>query len=427
MMKTCEWSPKDNLLYHTSACLTGPVLVSYVLWVLNSAARDGIQRLYFLARDGYILLKIAKLLIEEYSIPIECRYFYCSRYSLRMPLFLINHEEALDKYCITGYQVTPDVVLGRAGFSDSERERMFSILKIRDSKAVLSEYGLNRLRDKLANCPEFIRIVTEKSKRAFELVHGYFEQEGCFDGTPYAVVDSGWLGSMQRSIRQITEYSGCPCKPQGYYFGMFENGKSEDGIYRCYFFSKDNHYFRCVNFNNNLFECLCSAEHGMTIGYQKQDDGNIVPLMKPYHAAWNLALQNEAIVDYTRLFTKSNQKVLPVLHDSDKMVFNLLKSFMAAPSREEAELYGGIPFCDDLTEQYMRCLSERLSLEDLKQQMVIPKVTRKLFDKKNEKKFQESFWVQGTLSRFPYPHMKLLRFRIQLSGFVKYLRLYNRE
>ena len=76
--------------------IVGPVMYSYVEWVLDEALRRGLSRLYFLARDGYLLKEIAKRIIEKRSLPIDARYFYCSRQSLRMPSYHIIGDEAFE-------------------------------------------------------------------------------------------------------------------------------------------------------------------------------------------------------------------------------------------------------------------------------------------------------------------------------------------
>ncbi len=414
----------DKVLLETTASVTGPVLVSYVLWLLQDAMKNGIRKLYFLARDGYILHSIAKTLCESYLLDIECRYFYCSRYSLRKVLFLIDQEEALNKLCINGNRITPEIVLERAGLDDRERKQILSLLNIKEKNGMLSENGLSKLRDTLVGCEPFLNLAAKKSEDVYSLVHGYFKQEGLFDAVPFAIVDTGWLGSMQRSIRQIMQYSGCDAQLYGYYFGMFERGKTEDGTYSCYYFSKNRHYFRCVNFNNNLFECLCTADHGMTVGYQKQGDNKIEPILKPFRKTWNLKLQLQMVDSYTKSFVSVNKQLPTVGIQSEKMVRGLLKSFMVYPSCQEASVYGSIPFCDDLTEKYMVSLAEKLTSDDLKQQKALRKIFRKLFIKRSSKNFRESYWIQGTISRYDYPNKPLLRFDIQVSEWAKYIRKY---
>lgn len=422
-----QLSGADKVLFDTTAFVTGPVLVNYVLWVLQDAIKNGVRRLYFLARDGYILRSIAETLCKSYGLEIECRYFYCSRYSLRKVLFLIDREEALDKFCINGYRITPEIVLERAGLNDRERKQIVSLLNVKEKNEILSETGLNRIRDSLAGCAPFLDLVAQKSENAYSLVHAYFKQEGMFDPVPFAIVDTGWLGSMQRSIRQIMQYSGCTTRLHGYYFGMFEYGKPEDGTFSCYYFSKDKHFFRCVNFNNNLFECLCTANHGMTVDYQKQGDNKIKPVLKPFQETWNLELQLQTVDTYAKDFVRINRQQPFVGHHGENMVHGLLKSFMVYPSRQEADVYGSIPFCDDSTEKYMVSLSERLTSGDLKQQKALRKIFRKLFIKRNCKNFRESFWIQGTLSRYDYRNKPLLRFNIQISEWVKYIRKYLKD
>lgn len=76
-------SPKLQL----GISLGGPVLYPYVRWILDQAIKDHIETLYFIARDGYVLKKIADILIQILGLPIKTKYFYCSRKSLRDPYF----------------------------------------------------------------------------------------------------------------------------------------------------------------------------------------------------------------------------------------------------------------------------------------------------------------------------------------------------
>ena len=40
--------------YHFGSSFGGPILYSYVSWLLEQAQKRGIKRLYFIARDGYV-------------------------------------------------------------------------------------------------------------------------------------------------------------------------------------------------------------------------------------------------------------------------------------------------------------------------------------------------------------------------------------
>lgn len=62
--------------------VVAPCYVAYVKWVLSDARKRGIERLYFLSRDGYILMKIAENMEHE---GIVLRYLFLSRRSLYLP------------------------------------------------------------------------------------------------------------------------------------------------------------------------------------------------------------------------------------------------------------------------------------------------------------------------------------------------------
>ena len=55
------------------------ILLQYVLWVLKQSRELGIKALYFVARDGWILIKIAELLKDYGLEEIEFKYLYGSR------------------------------------------------------------------------------------------------------------------------------------------------------------------------------------------------------------------------------------------------------------------------------------------------------------------------------------------------------------
>lgn len=62
----------------------GPLLYAYVQWVLQDAMERHLCRLYFIARDGYILQQIADKIIAAQGLPIETYYIYGSRSAWRM-------------------------------------------------------------------------------------------------------------------------------------------------------------------------------------------------------------------------------------------------------------------------------------------------------------------------------------------------------
>src|SRR5699024_7318970 len=69
-----EPKPYDGVV----TAFLAPFLVCYVRWVLDQALQRGIKRLYFVARDGEVMYKIARQL-KRPGDDIEMRYLYGSR------------------------------------------------------------------------------------------------------------------------------------------------------------------------------------------------------------------------------------------------------------------------------------------------------------------------------------------------------------
>lgn len=62
----------------------GVILFPYIEWVISQSMRLGICRLYFIARDGYILKKIADIYIKKNCLNIQTKYIYGSRLAWRI-------------------------------------------------------------------------------------------------------------------------------------------------------------------------------------------------------------------------------------------------------------------------------------------------------------------------------------------------------
>ena len=72
-----------------------PIYTSFILDVLDVSKREGFSRLYFLARDGWILYHLAQILN---SSAIDVRYLAVSRKSLYLPSLEIGSYEEFSSY-----------------------------------------------------------------------------------------------------------------------------------------------------------------------------------------------------------------------------------------------------------------------------------------------------------------------------------------
>ena len=206
--------------------IVGPVALAYTKWIIHEAEKRNITRLYFLARDGYLLYKIAKRICSTGISNIECRYLYCSRASLRAPTYHLIGKEAYELLTLGGYYATPKTILMRASLNDGEIDEICDILGVKDKNKVLSDKELSSFRALLAECDLYKNAVIKKSRPTYEPTISYLRQEGLFECDSVAIVDSGWTGSMQRSLRQLLESAGYKGRLIGFYFGMYRAKRS---------------------------------------------------------------------------------------------------------------------------------------------------------------------------------------------------------
>lgn len=239
--------------------ILAPVLVEFVEWILRSAGRHGIRRIYFLARDGYPMYRAAEILSAGMSPRIECRYLRCSRYSLRVPSFCLLGRAAVDQICLGGIDVTLRKVLKRGGLTEQEAEETARAMgREEELDRILSYRQVRSLRGMLARSELFWEYVSLHAKKAYDGTVGYLRSQGLFEDMDYAVADSGWTGSIQRTLSMLVSSAGYQGQITGYYFGLWHiPADAEKGEYHAYYFGPLGKIRRKASFSNSLFECIC--------------------------------------------------------------------------------------------------------------------------------------------------------------------------
>lgn len=68
-----------SIEYGIGFCQSGPILYDYVRWILDMCEKFEKKRLFFIARDGYVLKKIADIIIQSKDLDVSTSYIYGSR------------------------------------------------------------------------------------------------------------------------------------------------------------------------------------------------------------------------------------------------------------------------------------------------------------------------------------------------------------
>lgn len=337
-------------LAQATAYVTAPVLFCYVDYVIVNAEKQGIKKIYFLARDGYILKAVADVMIKSRKLKIETCYLYISRYALRNALyFKCDTVEDFENAGFFGRCAVQSAenTLKRAGLEEGQRVEVYRKIGFDgDEKRVMNDAEYDTFCKLLKSDNELFTDIKNSSREKYENIIGYFEQSGLFENKKIALVDSGWLGSVQRTLTELIMDKTDIGRITGYYFGLY---RKKSDSYRSFLFDISDAYRYVPTFCNNLFECFCSAPHGMTIGYNKTENG-IQPVTAEVNGyiADAAAMQTDTAVRFTAYACESNINISE--KQLKQLAAKLIKALMYKPDKEEAEIYGAFPFCDDATE-----------------------------------------------------------------------------
>lgn len=351
--------PDKNRLSDIFMKSFAPAIVDFTRWVLENAIKDGRKRLYFLARDAYIPYLIASRIVRQEQLDIEVKYLYVSRYSLRKAEFALIDTEIAGKIAIGGIDVTFGKIMDRAGL---DRATGLDILKDmpidKGYDDILSIAEITRLRDYISNDKKLLTLIRTTSLEAYENTMGYLSREGLLDDISYGIVDSGWVGSIQETLRHLL-WTVKPVQITGYYFGLYELPQSVDSSsYKSFYFKPYGDIRKKVYFSNCLFETVFSAKAGMTKGYDSKDE-NYNPIYES-----DVSLNHDEIDIFCECADRVSVEKAPN-RVVEKHLAEMVR-VMSEPTPEEARYLGQLRFCDDVVENTVLDIAAPLTDSDIR-------------------------------------------------------------
>ena len=189
---------EDDTMAQVTASVTAPVLFCYVKSVLESAADSGIKKLYFLARDGYIMKAAADAIIEASGYDIKTSYLYVSRYALRNALYhKCSTVEDFEKAGFFGHCAVQSAenTLKRAGIDKEERKEVYKRIGFDgDESKIMSDGEFDRFCELLKDDKTLFDAIRERSAPKYEALIAYLGQNGFFDNQRFAACERSYLG-----------------------------------------------------------------------------------------------------------------------------------------------------------------------------------------------------------------------------------------
>jgi len=341
--------------------VAGPTVFSAVAWTLLSAQRDRIETLYFVARDGELLLAVAKLLQEELGLApeIDCRYLYGSRRSWHLPALSLasgsDVEAALRRLLVQSAKVTLRDLLSHLNLSADETAAVMA--RELASLPVDAPLGdrLTETIDALARSSAFQSLALSRAKMAYEETVAYLRQERMFSGGRTGLVDIGWHGAASASLVAIAAAQGAEvlCYFAGGLCGQGSAVAPKDS--RAFLIDARGEEPELRKALVHLMESFCAGSGGSTLGYT-ETGGRWHPRLAPDGTnramAWGLRDFQVLVAEYVREACRGLVKLgravtLDELEAIRPVLVGNLSALWYSPTYPEAELWGSFPFEDD--------------------------------------------------------------------------------
>lgn len=318
----------------------GIAIYSFCRWLHSKLLCNGINNVYFLSRDGYLLMKSY---LELFPLEKEnVRYLHVSRKSLRLPQVCAAEDlkmvmSTFRPFAYVGYK---EIAYGLGVDDHLAKEKWLESGLDVDKKFLAKDFSDD------SKCKYFYSQIQEEvlksSKEASIILSKYLNQEG-FVGK-VAIVDIGWAGTLQRCLNRITAKNNHKVEIHGFYFGMTPD--SHDDINAEGYISPEKEpYSLCVG----AIECAFPASEGTTIGYYEDECGKIIPTLQEYEHN-HMKFEDNVIKEIQSgvLYFIKHMSLLKMnnLEVSNNTAYINLELFTKHPKLEDTKLLGDFEFHD---------------------------------------------------------------------------------
>lgn len=325
------------------------LLIGFTLFVLAEARRRGVDRIYFLARDGHIPLALARRLVARSGQAVELHYLEVSRQAITVPA-LANDLPRLAEVIGDSLLDRPlQTALGFLGIDNSVTAGLLRGIGIDPDVRLTGAAGREPIRRLFAAAHDLIagRLADRR-----DAAMAYLGQSGFLAPGPRLIVDVGWRGSTQKSLAALT---GLPITDLvGCYIGLLAEALAPDlnpGNAVGYLFGFGHPRCRAnvVRDGYVLLELFLSSPAASVSHYGRSGDGTTGPVYidepepgRSVRKQTMFALKSGIIAEFDDLDTMLDGNWPPEL-DPEAAVFDL-HDLLTRPTRQQVAGVNRIPF-----------------------------------------------------------------------------------
>jgi FMN phosphatase YigB (HAD superfamily) len=348
---------REEAIRDVTAGVAAPIVLGYVLWLIHRARDLGLERLYFLARDGQVFFDVAGILLRRLGWPIRASYLHASRLSTNLAATFKAADEELAWVFRDLSSLSLKDFFARFDISWEEIGRVIEEMGLNpDKPSITPEEG--RALKSLVTMGPVRDLLLDKAASRRKVVRMYLKQEGLLDGEPCGMVDFGGVGSQMRALHELVVDAGSPPPRiflmgldslKGQYKGLIEVSETPAwlGNTECYLY--DHRRGRGVKRARGFGTCVqmfCSADHGKVRGYRVEGDRVVPVLLEDCDSAmldWGLPVLRETVRHFAEHLVLDGDLV-DLRADLREPACKVINLFWSEPSFDEALAWGAFPF-----------------------------------------------------------------------------------
>ncbi|HSS95801.1 MAG TPA: hypothetical protein VLK33_02160, partial [Terriglobales bacterium] len=401
------------------ATFLGPATLLWAAWVLATAQRDRVQRLYFVARDANLVAIAARLLSPQFD-NIECRYLKISRQSILLPATNEISPSGMPWLQRPWEPPSLERIIAKIGLRWENVSNAFS--------ALAQDKGTNKLLMTTAEWDHFWYIAQRPPVRDLinEQIQGrkattlaFLEAQGLNEPTRSGLVDIGWYATVQAGLQKLIGNSLNKTPLGGYYLALSSDHLPAGlaGETTALFYGEapdqpstiDSHeIFKRATVLEHVFGL---ALHGTVSEYQHH--GSVVePIcasVPPLHAEIVSAVQ-EAIEAYC-IENRHNALTFSDTASAREIVDKLIRCWCSNPNKTSLGAFTQATVSDDPNNLDSRPLLEPWRAADVLKLLLPARIRNRLGIK-----FRQPVWPEAALL-LPRPWLlKILRWRRGMSA-----------
>lgn len=326
----------ESLYYLFGLEVLSPLLIGFSLWLHNEIIKKRTEKVYFLARDGFLLQKAFLEIFQENNLKYE--YLYVSRKALRRPVL----------YIIKNYSEFINYIPSNKFFSKNNFYKLFNLTE--NEFSYWSEAGFdkdeiiytnNLLKNKKMKL--FFKLIKNSplTKKSYDDYKMYLKRKLFFGNV--CIIDIGWAGTIQKSLEKICHEASI----NGYYVGLTKVAEQTiDGL--GYISSKLNPQIATAG----LFEYPFLANEGSLKSVTVNENCEVKINLCKYEYCNDQ--ENLSHIQDMQKGALDGIRILKMMPNVNKLIdstisYRGLQNVTKSPTLKEAILFGNMNFYDEIS------------------------------------------------------------------------------